>query len=362
MNGKALIPLVAGLAIGGFALWMGVRTLRSMQGAQRPVESVALFAARETIPRGVSVTEEMLTTLPFPATLVPEGAFRDKAELLGRVTRVDAPGGLPILDSLLHPPGASAGLHVRPGFRAIAIKIDESSGVDYHLEPGFFVDLVGSFPVRRKNVSETLARTIVENVEIAAVGPRISAADSRDEGEKSNQRSVRAVTLLVKPEVVPKILLAEQRGKLKLSLRGDDRHETDEADRPLVSDLELTGQLEPDQPAEGQVSLISQIRGLLTPAAPEPQAAPPPPPPLPPPPDESWEVVVFRGNDKDAIKFKNRNSRELVEVKETRNGPSIFENTGGVDAPTAPAQPEQSPESQPATDEPEPNQPQEQQE
>ena len=71
MNGKALIPLVAGLGIGGFALWMGVQTLRSVKGAQRPAENTSVWAAKETIPRGTEITEEMGITVPFPQALLP---------------------------------------------------------------------------------------------------------------------------------------------------------------------------------------------------------------------------------------------------------------------------------------------------
>ncbi len=331
MNGKALIPLVAGLGIGGFALWMGVQTLRSVRGAQRPVEQTTVWAAKETIARGAEINEEMLVSIPFPKSLMPEGAITDKDKLLGRVPNIDAPAGLPILESMLLPPGMRAGLHVKPGFRAVAVKIDESSGVDYHIQPGSFVDVVGSFQVRRARGNETLARTIVENVEIAAVGPRISAVEGRDEGEKQSSRSVRAVTLFVRPEDVPKLLLAEQKGKIKLGLRSDATGaDSDESSSTrMVSDAELTGEGKPggEDAKEGPSAFIDQIKKLLSPQAPQPApTAPAPPPVVIEVPQDTWEVVVVRGDDRKSIRFKNRGSREVVGSDEGAGGPSLFGN------------------------------------
>lgn len=330
MNGKALIPLVAGLGIGGFALWMGVQTLRSVKGAQKPAEHTPVWAAKETIPRGTEISEEMVVSLPFPKSLVPAGAITRKEDLIARVPSVDAPGGLPILDTMLFPPGVRSGLHVKPGFRAVAVKIDESSGVDYHLQPGSFVDVVGSFQTRRNNKNETVARTIVENVEIGAVGPRISAAEGKDEGEKPASRSVRAVTLFVKPEDVPKLLLAEQKGKIKLSLRSDTTQSDEVAPTKLVSDLELTGDAPKEEPPrEGPGAFIDQIRKLLTPTT-MPTASnttvTPPAPVVVEVPADTWEVVVVRGDDRKAIRFKNRTSREVVSSDESKSGPSLFGN------------------------------------
>ena len=316
MNGKAFIPLIAGLGIGGFALWMGFNTLKNARGATKPVDELQLWCAKADIPRGTEITAEMIKTVAFPAALAPAGVLREKEKVVGRVPRVDAPAGLPILNEMLLAPGSHAGIYVKPGYRAVAVKIDEASGVDYHLEPGCFVDVVGSFSVRRNSRQETLARTIVENVEVGAVGARVSAVTTEEEDGKKSNRAVRAVTLFVRPDDVPKLLLAEQKGRIKLSLRNDDdsmgvaRNET-------VSDLELTGEIEPSSSdsKDGKRSLLSRIRGLFgaeEEPAPEAEpvvaAAPPPVVPSEPP----WEVAVIRGQARETVRFKSRDSNERV--------------------------------------------------
>ncbi len=300
MNGKALIPLVAGLGIGGFALKLGLDTLRDARGAQKPAEKVQIWAAAADIHRGTAITEEMLQPATFPVGLVPEGAFKeeDQEQLLGRIPRLAAPAGLPILESMLLEPGTRAGIHVKPGFRAVAVKIDESSGVDYHLEPGCFVDVVGSFKVRRNRRQETLARTIIENAEVAAVGRRISPGAETEEEGKNRSRAVRAVTLFVKPNDVPTLLLAEQRGRIKLSLRSEK--DTTPVDRDLiVSDLSLTGE-EPETEDKPEPSDWPPQGFAIAVAEPAPAEKP-------------WVLNIFRGNEIETVRFKNRDSAERVD-------------------------------------------------
>jgi pilus assembly protein CpaB len=314
MNGKALIPLVAGLTIGGFALWMGVNALKSARGAQKPVDNVKVWAAKSAIPHGTKITEDMVKPMAFPPQLIPAGAFQKQEDLVGRVPRIDAPAGLPVLDNMLLPPGASDGLHVPTGYRAVAVKIDEGSGVDYHLEPGCFVDVVGSFSTRRDGRQETLARTVVENVQIGAVGQRVSRVQDEEDG-KSSSRSVRAVTLFVKPDDVPKLLLAEQKGRIKLSLR-NDQDSSGLASNETVRESELLNQqsAEPKK-AEPEPSFFDRLTSMWAKAQ---SAQDQMPTPVMEPVDESWEVVVCRGEHRNSVRFKNTDSSERI-VEEDKN-------------------------------------------
>lgn len=362
MNGKTLVPLVAGLGIGGFALWMGFNTLRNARGAQQAPTEIPLWSPKTDIPRGTEIAEDMLQPLQFPASVLPPGAVQHKKDLLGRVPRLDLAAGLPILDELLLPAGARAGIFVRAGFRAVAVKIDEGSGVDYHLEPGACVDVVGSFSVQRNGRQEMCAQTIVENVEIAAVGPRLSSVGKDESGGKNQgsreNRSVRAVTLFVKPEDVPKLLLTEQQGHLKLSLRGGG-DSAELGSRRTVSDRELSG-AEPDSSpgsGAGVASLLERLRNLFTkPQSTSPAAATVAARPVL---DLTWAVAICRGTGRETVHFKNRNSCERVEPEDQDSNRSIFGppkgGTGLKPVPprdaTEAGEPKPKPET-PGTDEP----------
>lgn len=285
MNAKALIPLVAGLGIGGLALKMGLDTLRSARGAEQSTEKTQLWAPKTDLLRGDEITAEMIKPLSFPAAMVPEGAVKEKEQIVGRVLDMDLIRSLPIVEQALLPEGERHSLAVKPGYRAVSVKIDEGSGVDYHLEPGCFVDVVGSFRIKLEGGrQETVARVIIENAEVAAVGQRTDPVSGKEEQDaRSSKRKVRAVTLFVKPEDVPRLHITEQEGRIKLCLRSDSGSgESPLLSAPWVSKLELSGQLEPDkEPVEP-----SKPDEPVVAAAPTPQ-----------PVVRTWSVDVYRGND-----------------------------------------------------------------
>ncbi len=338
MTGKAAIPLVAGLCIGGFALKIGFDTLKSAKGAAPA--TVQLLAPKEDIARGVLVTEDMLQTLAFPAKLAPAGAIseKDKAHVVGRVTRTDAPAGIPMRESLLLPPGARAGLYVKPGFRAVAVKIDEASGVDFHLQPGCHVDVVGYFTINRDGKQETIARTLIENVEVAAVGPKLSASAGPDEDKSAKSKPARAVVLFVRPEDDDGLHLAEQRGKIKLSMRNDDDSGV-ETEHHTIRDREVILGEHESPSGDGGKPLSGLLAGLFgEKKETEPQSAAPPaaPPVIVAAPVHripTWDVVICQGGTKEVVRFKGPNTRERIEDGEA--GATYDEEPVPQETPTA---------------------------
>jgi Flp pilus assembly protein CpaB len=332
MNVKALVPLVAGLGIGGLALMLGINTLKKARAGQQPAAKIQIWAAKENIPRGLAIQEQMLKPLPFPAGLAPQGAFKKKEDLIGRVPQLVAPAGLPILESMLSPPGTKPGIYVKSGYRAVAVKIDAGSGVDYHLEPGCFVDVVGSFKVRRDNRSETIAKTLVENAEVAAVGPWVSPTSPETGEPKDRGRTVRAVTIFVKPDQVPKLLLAEQQGRIKLSLRGLEDNQTLENEQWL-SEGALTGdpaESAPEQ-TEAKGSATGWFRGLFAKFVSPSLAAAQPDPAL-----QRWVLRIYRADKEEVVQFKSVDSHERVDGKEQ---PGAVQSPSGSPALPPPASP-----------------------
>lgn len=267
MSGKAAIPLVIGLGVGGLAIKMVFDTVKKAQGAQTTMVNV--WGPGEELARGTAIDANVLKSIAFPAKAVPPGAFKDKEKdkLAGRVLRTAAPAGLPITEAMLLPPGASPGLFVKPGFRAVSIKVDESSGVSNLLQPGQMVDVVGCFKVRRGNRQETISRTLIENVEIGAVGERLNLPTPSGKESKSDKglKPARSVTLFIKPEDVAEVHLAEQRGKIKLSLRNGTDTEAATEKSPITEGSVL-GE-EEQQPAQADAqnnSLLDRVKQMFT--------------------------------------------------------------------------------------------------
>lgn len=347
MNIKAVVPLVAGLCVGGLALKMGFSSLQKAQGAQPNV--VTLWALREDIPRGNAIAEFQLEARPFPANLVPPGAVTDKSQISGRVLRTLAPTGVPVLESMLLPKDAKPGIWVKPGYRAVAVRVDESSGVDNHLEPGCRVDVVGYFSTRRAGRSDIIARTLIENVEVAAVGQRITAAgeiaekpDAKKPSSMAVDKKVRAVTLLVKPEDVPALHLAEQRGKIKLSMRGEGESAVNSAIRSIAED-EVLGFAPEEKMGNTPGGLMGRIGSLFggkkSPPESKPIAAvvpprpePKPPTPQPQPPAHAWTMRIFNGSQQVTLGWSSLTSIEPQQVAAAREGRAARNSNTAVPA------------------------------
>ena len=117
-----------------------------------------------------------------------------------------------MLNGFLAPTGAGSGLQalVPEGMRAITVEVNEFSGVAGMLIPGCRVDVLAT--IQDDNGDNTLARTIVEDVKVTAVGRAIGA---REEGAEM----FRSVTLVVTPKDAEAVELAATTGRPRLVLR-----------------------------------------------------------------------------------------------------------------------------------------------
>ncbi|MCH7526745.1 MAG: Flp pilus assembly protein CpaB [Planctomycetes bacterium] len=239
INKLAIVPLVMGAAIGGLAIKLGLDTVRKAKAGGQ-VEEVIVVVAATNIPATTLIEARMLRELKTPASpLVGEDGFSSKEDLVDRVAATSIPRGALVREALLAPEGTPPGLSVRipAGYRAVSVKIDEVSGVAYQLTPGCFVDVIAVMDVKEGRRRETLSRIILQKVEVAAVGQVINK--SNDSGGKD--AVAKSVTLLVRVAEVPKLHLAQTRGKVTLAMRSpeDDR----ESPSGTTKESELFGML-----------------------------------------------------------------------------------------------------------------------
>lgn len=361
MNVKAVIPLVAGLGIAGLAGNLGLKYLRNAQAS--PAKNATVWVAANDIARGVSIQEPMLQSVNFPVDALPKGAFVEKSKLVGRVPRLTCPAGLPVLESMLTTPGTLPGVHVPPGYRAVAVKIDESSGVDNHLQPGCRVDVIGFLTRRAEGgKQQVFSRQLIDNVEVAAVGERISsdgpAATGAPGKDTKSGKPARAVTLLVKPEQVPILHMAEQRGKIKLSMRGIDGAPDDRGTDKIVAEKDLLGEAGRES-GEGVGNFFA---GLFAskPADNKNKFATRPPvllaaPPQPEEPKPAWEMTLVNGDRKQKLGFRTMADTDPIELSsESGGGTTPRKPVAGTAAPKQRPLPPQAlaPRNPPHSDEP----------
>jgi Flp pilus assembly protein CpaB len=116
--------------------------------------------------------------------------------------------------------------------RAISVEVNEFSGVAGLITPGCRVDLIAT--INEGSDSMQVARTIVQNVKVTAVGRSTSGSGA---SEGAADELSRSVTVLVSPTEAEAIDLACSTGRPRLVLRGGRDQQIEETPGISLSDL-----------------------------------------------------------------------------------------------------------------------------
>jgi Flp pilus assembly protein CpaB len=159
-------------------------------------------------------------------------------EAVGRVTAKAIPQRVAVLKSMLAPEGTPPGMvgRIPAGYRAVAVKIDEATSVAYQVKPGDWVDVIVVMDIATsaRGRKETIAEVILQNVQVGAIG---RGADKPGGESTGKVKPAKSATLFVPEDEVPKLHLAATRGKITLSLRGEDSLTTDSPARADLGDV-----------------------------------------------------------------------------------------------------------------------------
>ncbi len=242
----ALLVLVLGVALAGGAIFFASEHYRKLEAslANRTgdMEIVKVLAAMTPLHYGDKIdresSEQAIQWVDWPSHALPEGVFTDVQELLGEdyaqiriVTRAIEPGEL-ILKTKVTGFGdeSRVSMRVAKGKRAFSIKIDAVSGVAGLVGPGDRVDII----LTRTIEDQLFSSVVLQDVLVIAMDQTAST-------ERSIAKVARTATVEVDPNEAQKLALAQQVGKLSMSLRGVGEATTSELEPVSIHDL-------PDQP------------------------------------------------------------------------------------------------------------------
>jgi pilus assembly protein CpaB len=215
--------IVLAVLLGLYAWIVGRRP--PPQSAQQSVSSVATFpvvVASKSLPAGQPITADALRIQQMQS--IPTSSFSEMASLIGRVPIGVIDENTPVLGGQLAS-GLASRLDV--GERAIAVKVDETTGVGNRVHPGDYVDVF--FVLHRDNsgageaeIDRTQARLLLSRVRVLAYGSAVlGGADSNTANQNTTNRvdNVRTAVLAVSTEQVDRLALADNSGHLVLALR-----------------------------------------------------------------------------------------------------------------------------------------------
>ena len=255
MRTKPLMMALVGVAVAGGSVMAANEFLsqRSQVGMARVESDLAqVVVASQDIPFGQPLRTEFLTTQPWPKDAVPLGAFTSMDAVLpplnGEPRRAQAKiaRGDIVLASKVSDFGEKVTVvdRLRPGARAVTIRVDAVTGVAGFVTPGDAVDVV----LIHGDRGDLKAVTILQNI-------RVLAVDQVADESQDTPGLATTVTLEVTPEQSQTLVVARQAGQLSLTLRTADNS----TDAPL--DMTRLGDVVREQsPEEDSPSAMIRVR------------------------------------------------------------------------------------------------------
>src|SRR5574337_296573 len=187
---------------------------REEESRRTRMEAQPVVVATSDILIGTRLTEGLIAVREWPKTGIPQAAVSNPEAVLGRLVKGEIARDEPILEHRLFPkdltgaPGIMSVI-VPPGKRARAVGVNEVIGVSGFILPKDRMDVIAT---RTNQVQHPSSETILQNIEVLAVGKRY-------EQEGKQNIEVPTVTLAVTPKEGERLALALNEGKIHIALR-----------------------------------------------------------------------------------------------------------------------------------------------
>jgi pilus assembly protein CpaB len=192
-----------------------VKTEQSMNDTQY---GEVVVAAVDVMSK-TQVTNEMLQVMKVPVEYIHSLAIREKNEAIGKITNTSIAQGEQILQKKLVELGeVNYGLSyaVPVGKRAVTVAVDDVSGIAGLIKPGDKVDVAAVINLPKVGEQREVpnALVVLQDLQILAVG-----ATMEDRTSKKEPLDYKNITLAVTVEESRPLILASQKGTIRLMLR-----------------------------------------------------------------------------------------------------------------------------------------------
>ena len=189
-------------------------SLRAKVEPAKAIASQTVVVAKQPLRFGTELTAAMLQEVPWPSDALPNGAFAKIHDIMAggrRVVLAAIETNEPVLSLKITGPGQRATLSalVKPGMKAVTIRVNDVEGVGGFVLPGDHVDVVLT---RQIDKGSATTQVVLQNTRVLAVD---QVAD-----ERAQKAAVaKSVTLEVDTVDAQKLWLSSSVGSLSLLLR-----------------------------------------------------------------------------------------------------------------------------------------------
>ena len=259
---RTIAAVTGALAAAGVASFLVYRALERVSRPPAVAMTTVVIASRD-VPAGTMLTTDDVKAVAWPATTRLATSFSAVEDVVGRGTVDVLRENEPLTAAKIAARGAGAGLQptIPAGMRAISIRVNEIIGVAGFVTPGSRVDVLVTLDDEDSSKKKTMTRVVVSNVQVLTAGTRYDQDQSRKDG-KPIPTSV--VTLMVTPDDAERVALAQNEGKINLTLRNPlDVDATSTTGAQLAS---LLGkQTTPPDPVERPKARVRPARAVVVP-------------------------------------------------------------------------------------------------
>jgi pilus assembly protein CpaB len=187
---------------------------KTIESTAKPAVTKTIVVAKQALRFGTELNASQLEEVPWPADAMPAGAFAKVTDILSQGRRVVLAAiepNEPVLALKITGPGQRATLSalVKPGMKAVTIRVNDVDGVGGFVLPGDRVDVVLT---RQMDKSQASTEVVLQNTRVLAVD---QSADER----AAKAAVAKSVTLEVTTIEAQKVWLASSVGSLSLLLR-----------------------------------------------------------------------------------------------------------------------------------------------
>jgi len=240
---RSITSLIVGIVLGVAAVVLMALYLRSARPAVDASQAMGnIVVAAVDMPIGTEIKPEFVKIVQWPVVSIPKDAFVASDEIFkgaaqpgDRVSLKIVKVGEPILKTNVSGFGGRATMsrEVARGMRAVAIRIDDVSGVAGFILPGDRVDVMLTRQVDTSSGpggSNLGTDVILQNITVLGV-------DQLADQDRDKPLVGRTVTVEVTPDQAQKLALAQQAGSLGLALRNAETLDKAPISRVRVPDL-----------------------------------------------------------------------------------------------------------------------------
>ena len=304
MRLKPMLLLALASGCGLVAMFLFQQATKGNTGGKVDEQISVLVITQEVTP-GSALTDENVEFRDYPLSVVPENVVTTPDEFEDRAIRVRAfPGDFVTHDKLGELGDLPASQDIPSGMVAITILVDSAMTSSGLLLPGDRVDLLVTFTMRGQFGGGKVIKTVLEFVEVFSVDERREIQTSKGEA------LAKTLTLLVDPDQAMLVKLAEDVGKLHLTMRSkeDVSPRVEDSDRFKPTDMsdflgesddeEQDEDKDEDEDTTGDKALENflDVNNQPEPLPVAPLAVPVPEETVEVAPIPKWEIEIFAGS------------------------------------------------------------------